>query len=347
MLRSTFSHILNKAASPLDPGDVYIVPELTQMQVGFMMDDTSTPDIAGIMSPAVQVGTQDGAYTSWPRGHFFRDEMQKRADGAQSAGGSFNIDTTPRYHTDVYAWHTDLGPQVRANAKTVDLDRGATMLCGNKAKLRRQKLWFNACYKQGVWWKDIVGVTSGATLGTSVLQWDDATATPIRDIKRAMRLQQAATGFKPNKMTISSDVFDVLTEHPNVIGRVDRGQTPGGPAEMNEARIASLCGLDIVVVADMVQAANEEGSTNENTLSFIATGGMLLLAYVPPAAGIMIPSSSYFFDWIADGLVGSMGNVVARWYIQETKAVRYETEMASACQIIASDCALTMYNLLQ
>lgn len=346
MLRQSFSHILAKAASPLDPGDVYIVPELTTMQVGFMMDDVETPDIAGAMCPAIQVGTQDGGYMSWPRGHFFRDEMKKRTDGAPSAGGHMNLDNSPRYHTDVFAWHTDLGPQVRANAKTVDLDRGATMLCANKARLRRQKLWFETAYKTGVWWKDVAGVAANPVIGTSVLSWKDPLANPIKDIKQLKRLQQAKTGFKPNKLVLSGDVWDVVSEHPNVLSRVWNGQTPGGPAQIDVQRFAELCGLKEVLIAEQVEAQNEEGTATENDLAFIAGAGTALLGYVPQAAGIMIPASTYFFDWVADGLVGSMGNVVSRWYIQETKAVRYETEMGTGCKVIASDCSMFLSGLL-
>jgi len=135
--------------------------------------------------------------------------MQKRADGAESAGGGFNVDWSNGYNADVWAYHTDLGPQARANSTQVDLDRSATMLVSNKALLKREVLFLSTFFKTSVWTTQVVGATSGGGGVAGVnLTWKDDSAKPIKQIKAAVRSQQvAASGYKPNKATFSPDLW--------------------------------------------------------------------------------------------------------------------------------------------
>lgn len=341
---STFRHLDPGArlvkGSP-DQGDVYVVPQLTQISVGFMQDPSTF--VANRMAPSVQVVQQSGKYLSYPRGYFFRDEAELRADGSESAGSGFAVDNTPSYFSDVWAWHTDIGPQVRANAKTVDIDRAATMLCTNKMMLRREKLWLARYFVTGAWTTQIAGLSSGGggVAGTT-LTWNDANALPIKQIKAAIRTQQGLTGYKPNKAVFSRDLWDLFCEHPNVINRINAGQTPGGPAEVTLNMVAAWLGLDEVMVVQAVETTSNEGQTD--TMAFVGNTGQLLLAYVPPSPGLFIPSAMYSFDWVADGLVGAFGNTVSRWYNQDRKATRYEIEMATDMKIISADLGTMMYN---
>lgn len=326
-----------------DPSDVYVVPALNTMSVGFMLQPGQL--IANRLCPSVSVSIQSSKYASYPRGYFFRDEMQQRGDGAESAGGGFAIDWSHAYNADVWAWHTDLGPQARANAQMVDLDRNATQLCSNKALIKREVLLLKNFFRPGVWTTEIQGKANGDP--NVDLVWTDASAKPIKQIKAAIRKQQtAASGFKPNKATFSPDLWDLFTEHPNVLNRVNAGQTPGGPAEITTQMVASWLGLDEVFVAESVQTTSAENISTKgdgDTFNFIAPKGQLMLTYTPPAPGMLVPSAFYFFDWVADGLVGAFGNAVSRWYIQERKALRYEIEMATDPHLVSPDCGTLFF----
>lgn len=327
-----------------DPSDVYVVPQLTQLSVGFMLQP------AGLVSrvcKSVQVQQQSGKYISYPRGYFFRDEMKTRADGAESAGSGFAVDNTPSYFADVWAWHTDIGPQVRANAKTVDVDRAATMLCSNKAVLRRELLFLAKFFTTGVWTTQVTGATSGGGgLAGTNLGWLDSGAYPIKQLKAAMRSQQALSGYRPNVAIFDVKAWDAFCEHPNVLARINNGQTPGGPAEVTKNMVAAWLGLDEVLVTEGVKTTSKEGQTD--AMNFMATSGsgQVLLVYTPPAPGLFIPSAFYFFDWVADGLVGSYGNAVSRWYNQDRKATRYEIEMATDCKLVSADMGSFLTNMV-
>ncbi len=329
-----------------DPGSVYVVPELTTMSVGYMLKPESL--VANKVVPSCPVTSQSAKYAEYPRGFFFRDDMKKRADGAESAGAGFEVNFDSSYFAEVYAFHTDAGPQMRANAKTVDVDRLSTLLCTNKALIRREKFFFENFFKLGVWTTQIQGKTSGGGgVAATDLSWTDAGAFPIRQIKKALRTQQELTGFRANKATFSAVLWDTFCEHPNVVARINAGQTPGGPAEVSKDMAAKWLGLDEVHVAESIVAANKPNSSGANTLSYMDTEeDALLLTYTPKSPSLLEPSAFYFFDWVADGLVGSFGNAVSRWWNQNTKSMRYEIEMATEAKKVAADCGIWMYDFL-
>jgi hypothetical protein len=349
---TTFSH-LDPAArkarfgkgSP-DQGAVYVVPELNAISVAYMLKPETL--IANRLVPSVNVTQQSGKYAEYPRGYFFRDEMKKRADGAESAGSGFEVNFDASFFAEVYAYHVDAGPQMRANAKSIDVDRICTQLATNKALLKREKFFYDNFWNTGVWTTQVQGKTSGGGGTANVdLSWADASAKPIKQIKKAVRTAQELTGFKMNKATFSAESWDVFCEHPNVISRVQSGQTPGGPAEITQQMVAGWLGLKEVLVAESVIASNPPGHASANALSFMDTHeDALLLTYTPDSPSIMEPSAFYFFDWVADGLVGQFGNAVSKWWNQDRKSLRYEIEMATEAKKVAADCGIWMYDLL-
>lgn len=326
-----------------DPSDVYVVPELNTMSVGFMLKPETL--LANRLVPSCPVTTQSAKYATYPRGYFFRDEMKKRADGAESQGGGFAVNFDASYFAEVYAWHVDAGPQMRANAKSVDVDQTCVRLATNKALLRREKFFYETFFKTGVWTTQVAGLKSGSggIAGTD-MTWLDANALPIRQIKKAIRSAQQITGIKMNKATFSAGLWDTFCEHPNVLARINAGQTPNGPAEITTQMVAAWLGLKEVLVAEAIATTSNEGATD--VLNFMDTSqDKLLLTYTPDAPQILEPSAFYFFDWVADGLVGQYGNAVSRWWIQERKSTRYEIEMATDAKVVSADCGILMYNM--
>ncbi len=325
-----------------DPSDVFIQPALTDISVAFMLKPGAL--VANQLCPSLPVKVQAAKYPVFPRGYFFRDEMQTRADGGESVGGGFSVDWSNGYNADVWAWHTDMGPQARANAIAVDLDRAATNICTQKALIRREALFLSKFFIPTPWTTQVVNATSGVA-GVN-LTWKDSAALPIKQIRTMMRsMQTAASGYMPNKATFSPDAWDLFREHPNVLNRINAGQTPGGPADVTTQMAAGWLGLDQVLVAESVKTTSAENKSTVgagDTFGYIANTGQVLLTYTPAAPSMMEPSAFYFFDWVADGLVGSFGNAISRWFIQERKALRYEIEMATDAKLISADCGAMM-----
>lgn len=341
-LRS-FSHLIGKAATgPLSPGDTYVAPELTTISVGFMMDSMEN-SVSMQMAPSVRVDKQTGKYANFPRNYFLRDEMIKRPDGAESPIGTMAMGFDS-YAADVWSWKTLQGAQAAANMRPLDLDQVATMLCSNKAVLKREVLWHNAFFKTGKWTTDLQGATSPT--GTQFLTFNDATAKPIKILKDAIRNQAKLTGglYRANRAVFSYDAWDAFCEHPNVISRVNAGQMPGAPAEITTQMVAAWLRLDKVIVTESVKTTSAEGATD--SFGFIADQGQILLAYVNPAPALFKPSAMYSFDWVPDGVVGGFGNAVAKWWEQSRKATAYEIEMATDQHLVAADLGTMLYGCL-
>lgn len=319
-----------------DAGSVYVVPELGTMSVGFMQNPADF--VAPQVFPAIQVKQQAGKYPLYPRGYFFRDEMKKRADGAPSQGSGFAVEYD-EFYCDVWAWHTKQGPQVRANARHVDLDRAAVELMSHKALISLEKEWVTNFFANNIWTTELV--SHATPTGSQILTWDDDAALPIKDMKTARRTMKQLTGYRPNTAVFSADAWDRFTEHPNVLNRINQGQT-SGIAEITKEQVGALIGVKILV-AEGIETTTEEGQTED--FDFIVPTG-LWMGYVAPNPGLFVPSAGYRFDWTGYlGGAGPQGQVVSRWYEQKEKAHYYEIEQARDQHLVSADMGIWFKDL--
>ena len=93
--------------------DVHVDAILTNMSVAYMQEADAF--VASRAFPQVQVQKQSDRYFVYDQADFFRDQVQRRADGTQSAGTGYSL-STASYSAEVYALHKDIGDQTRANA---------------------------------------------------------------------------------------------------------------------------------------------------------------------------------------------------------------------------------------
>jgi hypothetical protein len=288
--------------------------------------------VADRVFPRVPVSKASDKYYTYDRGMFNRDEMEMRAPGTESAGATYTI-STDSYSCDVWALHVNIADQVRANADNpIQLDREGTEFLTLKAMLRREKLWAAEHFVTGVWTTERAGVASGPT-GTQFLRWDEAASTPIEDIRAARTAMKQLTGFRPNKLVLGSQVYDALLDHPDLVGRIDRGQTTG-TAQVMRQTLASLFEVDEVLVMDAIENTAVEGAANAH--AFIG-GKHALLVYAPASPGIMVPSAGYTFTWT--GLLGGgvLGSRISRFRMEHLKSDRLEIEQAFDQKLVAAD----------
>jgi len=278
------------------------------------------------------VSKQSDKYFTYDRGYFNRAEMKKRAPGTESAGATYAI-STDSYSADVWALHRDVADQIRANADTpISLDREAVELLTLQALLRKEKEWAASFFVTSVWTTQRTGVAASPT-GTQFLRWDDAASTPIEDVRRGVRTVHESTGFRPNKMVLGRAVYDALLDHPDIVGRIDRGQT-SGPAMVMRDALAALFELDEVLVMDAIQNTANEGATNVH--AFIG-GKNALLLYTPSSPGLMIPSAGYTFTWSGLLGAGALGSRISRMRMEHLKSDRLEIEMAFDQKQVSAD----------
>lgn len=325
--------------------DVHVNRPLTNISVAYMQDQEGF--IARRAFPVINVDKQTDNYWIYDRGDFFRDEMQDREPGTESAGGSYRV-STDTYGCTVRAFHKDIPDQIRANADDqLDMDRDATEFVSLKALLRWERLFVanfmpNTHAPGTVWTFSVDGVASGATAAASfdplnaanndVLQWNDASSTPIEDVRRAKRYVQQLTGYRPNSFVLPQIVYDALVDHPDIVGRIDRGQTAGA-ASANLVTLADLFELDEVLVGGAVYNSAKQGATDVNNF---VMGKNALLQYKPRRPSMLTPSAGYTFMW--RGFIGSNNGVrISRIRSPLTKADRIEIETAHDHKKIGAD----------
>ena len=341
---------LNK--SVVNPGrsDVHINTPLTNVSIAFLQSAENF--IAGRVFPQIPVSKQSDAYFTYERGEFNRDEMEERAPGTESAGGSYEIgDDT--YYARVYAFHKDVPDQVRANADSpIQLDREATEYVTHKGLIRREVLWASRYFTNGVWTFNVDGNASATApasfdptdgANNNKLFWSDAASTPIEDIRQGKRFVLEETGFEPNTLTLSKAVYDALVDHPDIVGRIDRGQTAGA-ARANLVTLADLFEVEQVLVMKAIRNTAKKGQAAAH--SFIG-GSNALLSYAPSTPGLMTPSAGYTFNWTGLVAGGENGLQISRFRMQPLKSDRVEIEMAFAQKLVAADLGYFFNGIIQ
>lgn len=325
---------------------VHIAAALTMIATAYIQDETSY--VADKIFPNVPVNHQADKYFIFRKGDFFRDQAQKRADATESAGGGFNLDQGS-YSADVWAFHKDVGDQVRRNADpSVDIDVATTKFIMQTLLIRRDRQFASKYLTTGVWGTDITGIAS-APSATQAIYWnDDANGDPFTDIATAQTTILQNTGMMPNVLLLAWPVYQALRKHPLVIDRIK--YTMGAEAKaITPALLAAAFDVEEVVVSKAVYNSAIEATTDNASMAFIASKSALLV-YRPAAPGLMIPSAGYTFSWsgLAEGF-NTMGvrilQIPMPWLGANT--IRTDGEMAFDMQVIGSDLGYYFSNIVQ
>lgn len=322
-------------------GDVHVAAALTQIAVAYFQSDDNY--VADKVFPMVPVQHQTDVYYVWSKADFFRDEAQIRADATESAGTGVNL-TTQTYSARVWALHQDIGPQVRANQDpAVDIDVTSTRQLMQKMMIRRDRFFMGKYMITGVWntagGGDAVGTAaaSGGSPGTfTPVFWDDdANSDPFTDIAFGQTTILTNTGFMPNLLLMSWNVFQALRKHPLVIDRIKYTQ-PAFAGTITPQLLAQAFDVGRIVVSKAVYNTAAENLTA--SMAFVA-GKNALLLYTPDQPGLMIPASGYTFGWQAFTGLNSLGIRVSQipmnWLGLGT--IRNEAEMSFDMQVVGAD----------
>lgn len=327
-------------ANPL-AGDVHVNVPLTAISIAFMQKPEGF--VADKVFPSVPSDKQGNRYFVYSRADFNRDTMQKRAPGTESAGDGWRVDNTPSFFCDVWALHKDIEDQVRSNADSpLDMDRDTTLYLSQKALLNREVNWASNYFSTGIWTGANVDVTgvSASPAGNTVLQWNDANATPIIDVRINNDKIHLKTGYRANKLILGRQVWSKLEDHGTITDRIKYGASPGAPAIITKQAVAALMEIDEVMVMDAIKNTGAESNsatlnTNESN-SFIG-GKAALLVYAAPSASLMVPSGGYTFNWTGMSSAGPLGQRIKRFRMEPLESDRVEVQQAYAQKLVAAE----------
>jgi hypothetical protein len=219
----------------------------------------------------------------------------------------------------------------------LDLDRDATAWLSMQALLNRENNFVTNFFASGVWTTEVSGdaTSPGAN---NVLVWSDDNSTPIADVKTRATTMQTLTGLRPNKLIIGRQVWDKLSEHPDIIDRINKTSGNANPALVTRQAVAAIFEVDEVLVMDGVQTTSAENPAFETGMTNALIGGKnALLVYAAPRPGILLPSAGYTFSWSAFAGAGAQGQRVKRFRIETIESDRVEAQMAYAQKKVAAD----------
>lgn len=312
--------------------DVHINRPLSSILVAYMQDDTKA--ISKSAFPVVGVQYKTDTYYKWDRGDFFRISAAERAPGTESEGGGFTV-STDTYDCKEYAIHKDIEDPVRDNAdEQLNLDEAATRYIAQQLTLKREKVFNTTFIKTGIWTgsstgSDLTGV-AGAPGAGQFKQWDQSSSTPIEDLRNQIVAMEEKTGYRPNKLVLGPHVWKKLEDHAELIDRVKYTQKGVATKDL----IASLLGLDDILVGSLIENTGKEGQTD--AYSFIH-GKSALLLYAPATPSLMEPSAGYIFAWTKRYGNGAEGQRVKKFRMEEIESDRIEGQMNFAMKQVCAD----------
>ena len=310
--------------------DAHIDRALTNMSVAYLQEANAF--IADKVFPVVPVKRQSDVYYTYNKADFMRDEAQVRGAASESAGGDYGVEAGNPYYCRKHAFHKDVTPEERANYdEPLDADTDATDFVSQKMLIRREMEWANKFFKTGVWGTEITGKATSPAEG-EVVQWDQATSDPIKNITGAAVAMASTTGYKPNKLVLSPYAFNALKNHEDILDRIKYTQRGIVTTDL----LATLFEVDNVYVAWGVVNSAAKGA--EEDVDFIF-GKHALLCYSNPRPALRKPSAGYIFAWTGLEGAGAYGNRIVRLPMDMLGlgVERIEGEMAFDTKQICAD----------
>jgi hypothetical protein len=317
---------------PMQPtrGDLHVNRPLTNMSVANIQSERAF--IAADLFPIVQVENQSDRYYVYTPDYWFKTGAAKRAPATESAGGGFRVDNTPSYFADKWAFHIDIADEQRANnSDPLDVDADATAFVTRQILLRRELQFVNTFMAPNVW----KGFTSGGsqvdflpnTHGNGY--WDSSTSNPPADVDAIKSQIEQTTGYMPNAMAVTRNVYYALRNHPAILDRIKYTQRGIVTPDL----LANVFDVEKFLISAAVINTAQEGQTMSN--SFMASN-RFWLGYAATAPGLRTPSAGYIFAWKGLFGAGAYGNRIKKIRMEHLEADRIEGEMAFAMQLVST-----------
>ena len=292
-------------------------------------------DAAGFIAPSVfpvvNVAHASDVYFKYPRGNFFRDEVDVRPMGGPSPLTSFNA-VTDSYFIEEEGLRTKIDDRERANQTSpFNVERNKTNLLVQQHMIHRDRKFVSSFFNSSAGWSRTITGVASAPGATDAIYWNLSTGDPIGVIDAEKMSMKQRTGIKPNCLVMGAKAFIAAKNNANVLDRIKYTN----PAFVTPALLGQAFDLDRVVIADAVYNSAAEGATE--SLGFIAGADDMLLCYAAPNAALEVPSAGYILAW--DGLIpgGGLTARVDRMRDEQAHSDLFEVRTAYAMKMVAPD----------
>jgi hypothetical protein len=288
--------------SPTGSGNVHWDSVLTQISLGFPNNGL----VADRLFPTVTVRKQSDRYYVFGREAWIPEMGDYRAPGTEAneiPGFQVSTDT---YYAQEHALQVAVTDEERENADSpFSPDRDGADLVTARVLLGRELAMKNMV-------TTIANYSTGlSTTLSGTAQWNDyVNSNPISDFRTAVRAVHAKIFMEPNTAVIPYLVMSTLEDHPDIIERIKYSER----AILTPEIIAAVLGLQNVIVPGVgygtVVAGQASGLAGNAISAGYLWGKDVILAWVPPRAGLKMPAFAYEFVW---GFDGAGAAAVDRW----------------------------------
>ena len=284
--------------SPTGSGGIRVDQILTNISLGYKQEGEF---IAERLVKTVPVKKQSDKYYVFGREAWIPSGTDYRAPGTVANEIPGIQVSTDSYYAQEHSLQTPVTDEERDNTDSAfSHDKDATELLTSKILLGREIAIKNYVTDTARYATNLVKTLTGTT------QWDVyATSDPIADIRAAKFAVHNTSFVDPNVAVIPYQVMFFLLDHPKIIDRIKYTDR----AILTEELVATVLGLTGVVVPGMPVGTSSGTTNNFNMTATYLWGDDVLLAYVPPKAGLRVPAFMYEFAWSYGGKV----MVTDRW----------------------------------
>lgn len=292
-------------------GNLHIDSALTDVSVMYQNDEY----VAGEVFPNLPVQKRSDKYFVYGQENFRADD-DLREPGGEADETNWSL-STDQYYADGHAKAAVIPDEWREDEDAaLDIDVDTTTMLTEQILLRQE---VNA----------VTAVTAGLTAtDLTGVAWSTDTIDPVKAIDAAKITIRKATGKKANRLLLSEPVFLGIRNNALVKARISGAQSLDASL-ITEAQLATVLGVEKIVVAAAVYATTKEGQTQANDYVWSKNA---LLYYKPPAPGKRTVSLGYQMTWNK----GRLGALVYRFRLDPRHSDKIEVMRYYAQKIVAA-----------
>ena len=243
----------------------------------FALKFGQTGFIADQALPILKVNKEsDKYYMFYEKDVIYKPIHDQRADGAEAREVDWDL-TTGTYQCEEYALRQIVTDRARKNAdQPLNLDMDTTDILLQKLAVAKEYRIASALF-------DTTGFASYYSALTGTDRWDQYTedaSDPLADVDAAKESVGKYSLMNANTIIMGAEVFDKIKHHPRILDRVKWGGTIADPVMITPAILASVFGVDRVLVGGAWYNSATEGQTVTPARIW---GKYVLTAYIDPS----------------------------------------------------------------
>lgn len=299
---------------------------LADVSIAHMQDQDDA--LLGNAVPVLKVPKDSGKYFTYPTGTWNKRQARRRAPGAKAAEGQFTI-SNDSYACELFSVvHKDPREEATQADEAIDPDIEATEWASGQVMMEADDLIVSAMLGPSIWDTDVDGTTGTPTVGTSVLQWNEAGSDPITDMVQLNGLVKKKSTKWANVAVIGYDVWTTLINHAAIIDRIKHTSSNSVRRDI----LAGLFEVEKVIVPGLTENTAELGQTA--SMDWIAGSKDVGLFYVPPTPGKRTLSAAYVFAFNSGDY--KEGVRVSQWYDNETNSDKTQVDLFVDVKVTAT-----------